>query len=71
MNKYVARKLEEQVITAFSEAIKDDYISDNPSEDEVKDNIYEILTFMPSYKVEQLTSEEYKYAVEVLLSQVV
>lgn len=70
MNNTTKREIEEQAINAFSSASSNGYISVFSSQNEIEDNAYEILEFMPDYDVADLNDEEYDYAVEVLLSQV-
>ena len=69
MTKLRKRKVEEQAILAFKSAESNEYISRYSSRQEIKDNSYEILEFMPDMIVEELSDEEYDYAVQVLLSQ--
>lgn len=66
MNK---REIEEQAIIAFGVACDNGYISTFSSVKDVEDNAYEILGWMPDYEVDELTEEDFDYAVEVLISQ--
>ena len=69
MTKLRKREVEEQAILTFKSAESNEYISRYSSRQEIKDNSYEILEFMPDMIVEELSDEEYDYAVQVLLSQ--
>lgn len=66
MNK---REIEEQAILAFNAAVENDFISTHASVHEIEYNAYEILGFMPDFDIEDLSDEEYDYAVEILKAQ--
>ena len=61
--------IEEQAVLAFISAVNNNYISIHSSEDEVRDNAYEILEFMPDFEVKDMSAKEFEYAVSILIAQ--
>mgnify|MGYP003315036121 CR=1 FL=1 len=66
MNK---REIEEQAILAFGAAVNAGFITTHASVDEIEDNAYEILEFMPDYSPNDLIDKDFDYAVEILTAQ--
>jgi len=62
-------ELKDEAVSAFETAENCNYVSRYSSASEVEENAFEILQWMPNLNPEDLSDEEFEYAVECLINE--